>query len=330
MTILNCMPNIFKMCKRRTKINMICNSCGKEIGSDEKYCKYCGAEVKNIAIASKNNENHDMPFEGTKSTYGIKRKAIVLIIAIALISFAIALLKGKVFKQTDETKNSAEMNIVNILQMDGEVYFSETPRDCEGKYITIEYDNEENQIAYKAEQFRMMVYGNNDVEVGIYEMADGGMIQVYSNPRMKYLYQYGDNEVLEWNILEEGDSIIKTGYSYYNGGMNANVYNEEGNILKSEQYDYTYDENGNVISYLCTVTSFSDQDKSSETNVGEIMYDEDNRNVLTSIYDNENNLIKQVEFEYDESGRIKSLLHTKYLDGCLQEEILMEIETEDL
>lgn len=39
---------------------------------------------------------------------------------------------------------------------------------------------------------------------------------------------------------------------------------------------------------------------------------------------------KQIEFEYDESGRIKSLLHKKYFHGCLREEILLEIKNKDL
>ena len=296
---------------------MYCGKCGKQISDNSKFCKYCGAIVN-----SEENDNEEWaPVKVEKNSF-LNKKIIKIICIIIAVIFIICI--GMVLylhRKGEKTETHTGNNrIINIEQIDGRICILGNPERCHGTYIVRDYDVNGNEYSTVARNYNFFV---DKAEMSLY-----GQSESEGNENIIYRYEYDENDILEWCTIETGGVVIKIGYYCYDGGMDATWYDDGGNIVLTEKYKYTYDEKGNVISYLCDTESemMSNQ---KNTLTAELRYDEDNHLIAEEICTDKND-IGQVSLKYDEKGNPVYFENKQYVNGKLSEMITLEIVLDNL
>lgn len=299
---------------------MYCGKCGKLISDNSKFCKYCGAIVN-----AAEDVNAEKTFVKEQVRFGknsmLKDRKLISIIAIVTAAILIACigLLLCLHKKIGESGNLVGNNrIVNIEQIDGRVCILGHPERCHGTYIIRDYDVNGNEYSTVERNYSLFV---DEAEMNIYGQSDSA-----ENGNIIYRYDYDEDDILEWCTIEASGMVIKIGYYCYDGGMDATWYDDGGNIVLTEKYKYTYDENGNIISYLCDIESdmISNQ---KNTTTAELTYDDDNHLTSENLYTDSE--IDQISLRYDEDGNPIYYENSKYINGKLAEIITLEIVLDD-
>ena len=297
---------------------MYCSKCGKFIPDNSKFCKYCGSIVN-----TKKDEKNEQTLVKNRGEFGInnllKDKKLIKTIFIISVVFIVCLGIGVIiYRKLDE--QGTHDRIVNIEQIDGRACILGNPERCHGTYIVRDYDADGNEYSVVERNYNFFVY---EAEMNIYGQSDSA-----ENGNIIYRYDYDDDDILEWCTIEASGMVIKIGYYCYDGGMDATWYDDGGNIVLTEKYKYTYDEKGNIVSYLCDIESdmISNQ---KNTTTAELTYDNDNHLIAEKIY-TDNNGIGQIILRYDEEGNPTYFENKQYINGKLSEVITLDIVLDNL
>lgn len=298
---------------------MYCSKCGKLIPDNSKFCKYCGTIVN-----AKEDEKNEQTLVKNRVEVGtntlLRDKKLIKIIFIIGVVFIACL--GMVViihrKLGERGTHDGNNRIVNIEQIDGRVYILGHPERCHGTYIIRDYDVNGNEYSTVERNYSFFV---NKAEMNI-----SGQSESMENESIIYRYDYDEDDILEWCTIEASGTVIKIGYYCYDGGMDATWYDDGGNIVLTEKYTYTYDEKGNIVSYLCDIESYMILNQ-KDTITAELTYDSDNHLTAENLYtDSESN---QIRLRYDEDGNPIYYENSKYINGKLAEIITLEIVLDD-
>ena len=301
---------------------MYCGKCGKLISDNSKFCKYCGAIVNltEDVNAEKTLVKENIRFGKDNLLKDRKLISIISIVTAVILIACIGLLLC-LHKKIGEPGNLVGNNrIVNIEQIDGRACILGNPERFQCTYIVRDYDADGNEYSVVERNYNFFVY---KAEMNIYGQSDST-----ENGNIIYRYDYDEDDILEWCTIEASGMVIKIGYYCYDGGMDATWYDDGGNIVLTEKYKYTYDEKGNIVSYLCDIESdmISNQ---KNTTTAELTYDNDNNLIAEKIY-TDNNGIGQIILRYDEDGNPTYFENKQYINGKLSEVITLDIVLDNL
>lgn len=137
---------------------------------------------------------------------------------------------------------------------------------------------------------------NNDIVKETYTFVSNA--EVIS--RYVYTYSYNDNNVLAKKVTED----------YVREETKEEFYNEDGNVIKAvetdsqdnvDTYEYTYNENGDIIKEIYTYLPFNEEPIESVT---EYDYKYDEKGNITEYTENKKSGIDTYKYEYNEQGDV--------------------------
>ena len=271
---------------------MYCMKCGKQVASDAKFCKYCGAKtlygLSADDIKAECTELPGQPEINEEKSVPKKKRWMVF----ATVAAVLVLLAGLCF---------FAWRYRNRIQ-------AETTGEIPAESPTEELTPEENGLQPKPPETSLKETGEQDTETEKnveYRMAS----QTYQN--------MSSGESIRWEYLYDEKGNISQAVKSYSDGTSERLhyeyeYGENGAIIKESQYS----ENG----VLILENLYGDDGTVSKIN----QYDSNGRLSTENFRDAKDGEVELISYLYGENGQLESLVEQDAGTGTTRQSVYSE------